>query len=140
MAWRRRLATSALASSSCSAENSPPMSDLRMVSFWMRIFSVLVTTTLKEEPRITGTSFSPSRVNVSFTDAAKGLCRRGGRMRSYETSASSRSDSMMVLPGANTRALCTNSPSGYSSASANSVAMMAPMSMVFPAPMARARM
>ena len=46
-------------------------SDLRIVSFWIRIFSVLVTTTLKLEPRMTGMSFSPSRVKVSFTDGGE---------------------------------------------------------------------
>ena len=54
-------------------DTSPPRSPLRMVSFVMRIFSVLVTMTLNESPRMTGMSGSPSRVKMSFTVAAKCL-------------------------------------------------------------------
>jgi hypothetical protein len=48
---------------------------------------------------------------------------------------------MIVLPGAKTSAFSTNggSASGYSRAMANSVATMAPIRIVLPAPMARAR-
>jgi hypothetical protein len=46
---------------------------------------------------------------------------------------------MIVLPGAKTSAFCTNGPSGYSRAMANSVAKIAPIRIVFPAPIASAR-
>jgi hypothetical protein len=55
---------------------------LRVVGFWMRIFSVLVTMTLKLLPQVMGICLSPSRVKVSFRLAAKGLWKRGGRRRS----------------------------------------------------------
>ncbi|MER3422249.1 MAG: hypothetical protein C4293_02480 [Nitrospiraceae bacterium] len=113
---------------------------MRTASFCILIFSVFVTITLNREPRVTGMSFSPSRVNVSLIVAEKFLNRRGGTIFSYGMSSSSRSDSMIVFPGAKTRAFCTNGPSGYSIAMANSVAMIAPMRMVFPAPMANAKM
>ncbi len=67
---------------------------------------------------MTGTSFSPSLVKVSFAEAAKALKKRRGSMRSYGTVVSSRSDSIMVFPGANTSALCTKASSGYSRISA----------------------
>ena len=106
----------------------------------MRIFSVLVTMRLNALPAITGTSLSPSRVKVSLKVAANALCKRGGKILSKGISANSRSAPRMVLPGAKMSAFCTNGPSGYSSASANSVATMLPIRIVFPAPMASARM
>jgi hypothetical protein len=45
----------------------------------------------------------------------------------------------MVLPGAKTRAFFSQRGSFVSRASANSQAMIVPISMVLPAPMARAR-
>lgn len=73
MVWSRRFATSSAFCSSVSSWSRVRPFLLRGDFFWMRIFSVLVTTTLKDEPLTTGTSGSPSRVKASLKDAAKGL-------------------------------------------------------------------
>ena len=72
--------------------------------------------------------------------AINGRYKRGGMILLNGMSAISFSDSIIVVPGAKTKAFFIKFASGYSILIANSVAMIEPINIVLPAPIAKASM